>query len=241
MKYCQNCGALLEENAKFCQSCGTPVDETPPTPQTAAPAAETATPAAESPSPNVETTASDAQSGTAGEGSASPGAWKQDPWKSSKESRKAGVAVFKKNPLWYIFCCVLLLVIIVVIFVQCSGTSKNQILETAKTFTLDDSGVTLGEAVETNLTNVEWTCYDEDDGFWTVTVSGYNANEDATVSLLIGVTEINDDQVYYDPMYGEVNGNGSMEAADINYAIAIIYDNVGQALVDSLTNYLLGM
>ena len=27
MKYCQNCGTLLEGNAKFCQSCGTPVAE----------------------------------------------------------------------------------------------------------------------------------------------------------------------------------------------------------------------
>lgn len=241
MKYCQNCGALLEENAKFCQSCGTPVAETPATPQTGAPAAETAAPAPESPSPHAETTASAAPSGTAGEGPASPGAWKQEPGKSLKEGHEAKAAAFKKSPFLYIFFCVLVLVILVVIFVQCSGTSKNQILETAKTFTLDDSGITLGEAVETNLTNVEWTCYDQDDGFWTVTVSGYNANEDATVSLLIGVTEIDDDQVYYDPMYGEVNGNGSMEAADINYAIAIIYDNVGQALVDSLTNYLLGM
>lgn len=57
---------------------------------------------------------------------------------------------------------------------------------------------------------------------------------------MIGVTEISADQVYYEAMYGEVNGNGSREAADINYAIAIVYDNVGQALVDSLTSYLLG-
>lgn len=114
-------------------------------------------------------------------------------------------------------------------------------METAKTFTLDNSDVTLGEAVETNLSNVEWTCYNQDDEYWTVTVSGYNANEDATVSLLIGITEISDDPVYYEPIYGEVNGSGSSNAADINYAIAIVYDNVGQALVDSLTSYLLGI
>lgn len=27
MKYCQNCGTVLEDDAKFCQSCGAPVGE----------------------------------------------------------------------------------------------------------------------------------------------------------------------------------------------------------------------
>lgn len=227
MKYCENCGASLEENAKFCPSCGTPATEAQPTPQSAAPEAESTTPGM--------------ASEPAGKEPESLDELKQDLKKSLKEGRQAEAADFKKNPLWYIFRCVVVLIVIAVIFVQCSGTSKKQILETAKTFTLDSSDVTLGEAVETNLRDVEWTCYEEDDEYWTVTVSGYNANEDATVSLLIGITELNDDQVYYEPIYGEVNGNGSMEAADINYAIAIIYDNVGQALVDSLTSYLLGI
>lgn len=225
MKYCQSCGTLLEKNAKFCQSCGAPVGETEPVPQVIARAEETNTPKLESSGEQEVKNWDDI---------------KQEFKKAVKEGNEAEVANFKKNPLWYIFRCALLLVVIVVIFVQCTGTSKKQILETTKTFTLDNSDVTLGEAVETNLSDVKWTCYEEDDGFWTVTVSGYNANEDATVSLMIGVTELDADQVYYEAMYGEVNGNGSMEAADINYAIAIVYDNVGQALVDSLTSYLLG-
>lgn len=225
MKYCQNCGTVLEDDAKFCQSCGAPVGETKPVSQVVAHEEETTTPESES------------------SGGKEVEIWddiKQEFKKSLKEGNEAEVADFKKNPLWYIFRCVLLLAVIGVILVQCTGTSKKQILKTAKTFTLDNSEVTLGEAVETNLSDVKWTCYEEDDGFWTVTVSGYNANEDATVSLMIGVTEISADQVYYEAMYGEVNGNGSREAADINYAIAIVYDNVGQALVDSLTSYLLG-
>lgn len=226
MKYCQSCGTLLEENAKFCQSCGAPIGETEPVPQVVARAEETTTPKSES---------------SGGQEIKNWDEIKQEFKKAVKEGNEAEAADFKKNPLWYIFRCVLLLVVIVVIFVQCTGTSKKQILETTKTFTLDNSDVTLGEAVETNLSDVKWTCYEEDDGFWTVTVSGYNANEDATVSLMIGVTELDADQVYYEAMYGEVNGNGSMEAADINYAIAIVYDNVGQALVDSLTSYLLGL
>lgn len=226
MKYCQSCGTLLEENAKFCQSCGAPIGETEPVPQVVARAEETTTPKSES---------------SVGQEIKNWDEIKQEFKKAVKEGNEAEAADFKKNPLWYIFRCVLLLVVIVVIFVQCTGTSKKQILETTKTFTLDNSDVTLGEAVETNLSDVKWTCYEEDDGFWTVTVSGYNANEDATVSLMIGVTELDADQVYYEAMYGEVNGNGSMEAADINYAIAIVYDIVGQALVDSLTSYLLGL
>lgn len=227
MKYCENCGTLLEENAKFCQSCGAPTTEAQSAPQSNAPEAGTAT--------------SGMANEPAGKEPKSLDELKQDLKKSLKEGRQAEAADFKKNPLWYIFRCIVVLVVIAVIFVQCSGTSKKQILETAKTFTLDSSDVTLGEAVETNLSNVEWTCYNQDDEYWTVTVSGYNANEDATVSLLIGITEINDDQVYYEPIYGEVNGSGSSEASDINYAIAIVYDNVGQALVDSLTSYLLGI
>lgn len=226
MKYCQSCGTLLEENAKFCQSCGAPIGEIEPVPQVVARAEETTTPKSES---------------SVGQEIKNWDEIKQEFKKAVKEGNEAEAADFKKNPLWYIFRCVLLLVVIVVIFVQCTGTSKKQILETTKTFTLDNSDVTLGEAVETNLSDVKWTCYEEDDGFWTVTVSGYNANEDATVSLMIGVTELDADQVYYEAMYGEVNGNGSMEAADINYAIAIVYDIVGQALVDSLTSYLLGL
>lgn len=226
MKYCQSCGTLLEENAKFCQSCGAPIGETEPVPQVVARAEETTTPKSES---------------SVGQEIKNWDEIKQEFKKAVKEGNEAEAADFKKNPLWYIFRCVLLLVVIVVIFVQCTGTSKKQILETTKTFTLDNSDVTLGEAVETNLSDVKWTCYEEDDGFWTVTVSGYNANEDAIVSLMIGVTELDADQVYYEAMYGEVNGNGSMEAADINYAIAIVYDIVGQALVDSLTSYLLGL
>lgn len=223
MKYCENCGALLEENAKFCPSCGTPATEAQPEPHSA--------------TPETQSTALDAKEDPAG---SAPDV--------SKESTSSGVesavqknAVPKKHSFRWVLYCILIVVVIAVVFSQCAGTSKAQILETAKSFTLDNSDVTLGEAVETNLSDVEWTCYDQDEGFWTVTVSGYNANEDATVSLMIGVTEINDDQVYYDPMYGEVNGSGSMEAADINYAIAIIYDNVGQALVDNLTSYLLGI
>ena len=145
----------------------------------------------------------------------------------------------RKSPLKILLCCLLAVVVLAVILAQCSA-AKAQMLETAKTFTLGGNEIELGEAVETNLTNVEWTCYENDDGFWTVTLSGYNPNEDATVTILIGITELGGDQVYYEVTYGEVNGTGSMEAADINYAIAIIYDNVGQALVDSLTSYLLG-
>lgn len=146
----------------------------------------------------------------------------------------------RKSPLKILLCCLLAVVVIAVILAQCSAAAKAQMLETAKTFTLGGNEIELGEAVETNLTNVEWTCYENDDEFWTVTLSGYNPNEDATVTILIAITELDDDQVYYEVTYGEVNGTGSMEAADINYAIAIIYDNVGQALVDSLTSYLLG-
>ena len=146
----------------------------------------------------------------------------------------------RKSPLKILLCCLLAVVVIAVILAQCSAAAKAQMLETAKTFTLGGNEIELGEAVETNLTNVEWTCYENDDEFWTVTLSGYNPNEDATVTILIGITELGGDQVYYEVTYGEVNGTGSMEAADINYAIAIIYDNVGQALVDSLTSYLLG-
>lgn len=146
----------------------------------------------------------------------------------------------RKSPLKILLWCILAVVVIAVILAQCSAASKAQMLETTKTFTLGDNEIELGEAAETNLTNVEWTCYENDDGFWTVTLSGYNPNEDATVTILIGITELGGDQVYYEVTYGEVNGTGSMEAADINYAIAIIYDNVGQALVDSLTSYLLG-
>lgn len=227
MKYCENCGTLLEENAKFCQRCGMPTTEAQSAPQPDAPEVKTATPGM--------------TNEPAGEAAKSLDELKQDLKKSLKEGRQAEATDFKKKPLWYIFRCLVVLVVIAVIFVQCSGTSKKQILETAKSFTLDNSDVTLGEAVETNLSDVEWTCYDQDDGYWTVTVSGYNANEDATVTLLIGVTEINDDQVYYETIYGEVNGSGSSEASDINYAIAIVYDNVGQALVDNLTSYLLGI
>lgn len=146
----------------------------------------------------------------------------------------------RKSPLKILLCCLLAVVVIAVILAQCSAAAKAQMLETAKTFTLGGNEIELGEAVETNLTNVEWTCYENDDEFWTVTLSGYNPNEDATVTILIAITELDDDQVYYEVTYGEVNGTGSMEAPDINYAIAIIYDNVGQALVDSLTSYLLG-
>lgn len=215
MKYCQNCGTVLEDDAKFCQSCGAPTAEIQS--------------ASGSPSPEVE----GKSAGSVPE--------------ATKESKPLGPESVvhkqvggKKSPLRWIVCCIFIVIVVAVVFSQCAGTSKKQILETAKTFTLDNSDVTLGEAVETNLSDVKWTCYEDDDGFWTVTVSGYNANEDATVSLMIGVTEISADQVYYEVMYGEVNGNGSSEAADINYAIAIVYDNVGQALVDSLTSYLLG-
>lgn len=240
MKYCQNCGALLEENAKFCQGCGTPVGGTRPVPRGAA-EAEANGPDAKSSAPDTVAASSSAKSENAGNGPGTRDEGKQDFKRSLKKGREVEVAGFKRKPLWYIFGCIVVLVILVVILVQCSGTSKRQILETAKTFTLDSSDVTLGEAAETNLSNVEWTCYKVDDGYWTVTVSGYNPNEDATATLLIEVSEIDDEKVYYKPIYGEVNGTGSGEAADINYAIAIVYDNVGQALVDSLTSYLLGI
>lgn len=131
--------------------------------------------------------------------------------------------------------------VVAFIFTRCSGTTKHQILETAKTFTLGDNQVSLGEAAETNLTNVEWTCGKVDDGYWTVTLSGYNPNEDSNVTLLMEITEISDTQVSYVVTYAEINGMGSYENSDINYAIALVYDNVGQALVDSLTSYLLGL
>lgn len=236
MKYCQNCGTPLEDNAKFCHNCGTPTTE-----DQSATLASASTETPTSPSPHAETATPDAQSGTENSNEEKSEILNESNQKPLNEDRKAKSTTFKRSPLGSIFCVLLVLAVIVVIFVQCSGTSKRQILETAKTFTMDSSDVTLGEAVETHLRDVEWTCYDQDDGYWTVTVSCYNANEDATVSLLIGITEISDDQVYYEPIYGEVNGNGSMEASDINYAIAIIYDNVDQALVDSLTNYLLGL
>lgn len=223
MKYCQNCGTLLEENAKFCQSCGTPVAEEQPECQAG--------------TSETEAAPFEAEEKPAGEGPVLPGE-SQTLGAEAVQGKKTGSP---KRTLRFILCCVLIVVVVAVVFVQCTGTSKKQILETAKTFALDDSDVTLGEAVETNLSNVEWTCYKVDDGYWTVTVSGYNANEDATVTLLMDVTELNETEVYYEVLYGEVNGTGSDEAADINYAIAIVYDNVGQALVDSLTSYLLGL
>lgn len=223
MKYCQNCGTPLEDDAKFCQNCGTPTSKAQPESYPTTSETQSATLDAKEESPGIAPDVS--------KGNTSSGA----------ESVVQKNAVAKKSPLRWVLCCILIVVVIAVVFSQCTGTSKAQILETAKTFTLDSSDVTLGEAVETNLSDVEWTCYNQDDGYWTVTVSGYNANEDATVSLLISITEISDDQVYYEPIYGEVNGSGSNAAADINYAIAIVYDNVGQALVDSLTSYLLGI
>lgn len=223
MKYCQNCGSSLEDDAKFCQNCGTPTAEAQPEPHSA--------------TQETQSAALDANEESAG---SAPDVSKESS-SSGAESVVQKNAVSKKSPLRWVLSCILIVVVIAVVFSQCAGTSKAQILETAKMFTLDNSDVTLGEAVETNLSDVEWTCYDQDDGYWTVTVSGYNANEDATVTLLIGVTEINDDQVYYETIYGEVNGSGSSEASDINYAIAIVYDNVGQALVDNLTSYLLGI
>lgn len=223
MKYCQNCGTLLEENAKFCQSCGTPVAEEQPECQ-----AETS---------EAEAAPFEAEGKPAGKGPVLPGE-SQTLGAETVQGKKTGSP---KRTLRLILCCVLIVVVVAVVFVQCSGTSKAQILETAKTFTLDNSDVTLGEAAETNLSNVEWTCYKADDGYWTVTLSGYNPNEDATVTLLIGVAELNETEVSYEVIYGEVNGTGSDEADDINYAIAIVYDNVGQALVNSLTSYLLGL
>lgn len=223
MKYCQNCGTQLEDDAKFCHNCGSPIDE--------------AQPEAYSATPETQSVVLDTKEKTAG----SVPDFSKESTSSGVESAVQKNAVPKKRSFRWVLYCILIVVVIAVLFSQCARTSKAQILETAKSFTLDNSDMTLGESVETNLSDVEWTCYDQDDGYWTVTVSGYNANEDATVTLLIGVTEINDDQVYYETIYGEVNGSGSSEASDINYAIAIVYDNVGQALVDNLTSYLLGI
>lgn len=177
-------------------------------------------------------------------GSASPATW-EEAKSEMKQAVREGVseekADFKKNPLWYIVRCIIVVAVVAFIFTRCSGTTKHQILETAKTFTLGDNQVSLGEAAETNLTNVEWTCGKVDDGYWTVTLSGYNPNEDSNVTLLMEITEISDTQVSYVVTYAEINGMGSYENCDINYAIALVYDNVGQALVDSLTSYLLGL
>ena len=37
MKYCQNCGTQLEDDAKFCHNCGSPIDEAQPEAHSAAP------------------------------------------------------------------------------------------------------------------------------------------------------------------------------------------------------------
>lgn len=91
----------------------------------------------------------------------------------------------RKSPLKIILGCLLVVVVLAVILAQCSAAAKAQMLETAKTFTLGGNEIELGEAVETNLTNVEWTCYENDDEFWTVTLSGYNPNEDAFLAKIV--------------------------------------------------------
>lgn len=84
MKYCENCGTLLEENAKFCQRCGMPTTEAQSAPQPDAPEVKTATPGM--------------TNEPAGEAPKSLDELKQDLKKSLKEGRQAEATDFKKNP-----------------------------------------------------------------------------------------------------------------------------------------------
>ena len=136
MKYCQNCGIQLEDDAKFCHNCGSPIDE--------------AQPEAHSAAPETQSVVLDTKEKTAG----SVPDFSKESTSSGVESAVQKNAVPKKRSFRWVLYCILIVVVIAVLFSQCAGTSKAQLLETAKSFTLDNSDVTLGEAVETNRSDV---------------------------------------------------------------------------------------
>lgn len=147
---------------------------------------------------------------------------------------------------WIRFFAELAILIIIVILVlrDCNANStKERIIDAVEHLQISESSDhILYWAIEDNLESPEWEFEktDEEDTY-NLILTGYAPNYDADVELLFEIHILNDEQFEWRIPLCELNGEVSTEQADINYTIAIIYDNVGESVVNSLTSYLLGL
>lgn len=138
----------------------------------------------------------------------------------------------------------ILIVIVVLVLRDCNANStKERIIDAVEHLQISaSSDHILYWAIEDNLESSEWKFEKTDEkDTYNLTLTGYAPNYDSDVALLFEIHILDDEHFEWRIPLCEVNGEVSTEQADINYTIAIIYDNVGESMVNSLTSYLLGL
>lgn len=138
-------------------------------------------------------------------------------------------------------------IIIVIIVFACractANSNKERIIDALEHLQISESSdLILYWAIDENLEAADWNFQETDeDDVYNVTLTGYAPNYDADVELMFEVHILDEENFQWRIPLCKLDGEISTDQSDINYVIAIIYDNVGDALVNSLTSYLLGL
>lgn len=138
---------------------------------------------------------------------------------------------------------ILILIVVLVLHACNANNTKKSIIDAVEHLQISESSdLILYWAIEENLESSEWDFKktDEED-VYNLILTGYAPNYDADVELMFEIHILSDEQFEWRIPLCKLDGEISTEQSDINYVIAIIYDNVGDALVNSLTSYLLGL
>lgn len=138
---------------------------------------------------------------------------------------------------------ILILIVVLVLHACNANNTKKSIIDAVGHLQISESSdLILYWAIEENLESSEWDFKktDEED-VYNLILTGYAPNYDADVELMFEIHILDDEQFEWRIPLCKLDGEISTEQSDINYVIAIIYDNVGDALVNSLTSYLLGL
>lgn len=138
---------------------------------------------------------------------------------------------------------VVILIVVLVLRACSANDTKERIIDAVEHLQISESSdLILYWAIDENLESSEWEFEktDEED-VYNLTLTGYAPNYDADVELMFEIHILSDEQFEWRIPLCKLDGEISTEQSDINYVIAIIYDNVGDALVNSLTSYLLGL
>lgn len=147
---------------------------------------------------------------------------------------------------WVRFFVKVGIVIAIIVFAcrACTANSnKERIIDALEHLQISQSSdLILYWAIDENLEAADWDFQktDEED-VYNVTLTGYAPNYDADVELMFEVHILDEENFQWRIPLCKLDGEISTEQTDINYVIAIIYDNVGESVVNSLTEYLLGL
>ncbi len=221
-KKCKQCGQMIEPESAFCLHCGAPVEDSAPTapkpqaticPQCGSkivsggkfcgrcgtPIAANTTQPSQQNHPTEQITAMPPPAATIPAAPAPPP--KSINWKGIGSALSTIVTI----------------IVVILIF------TKHPVYDTKEIVFSQWGAKTLGTAVSETISSANWSSEKISKNNYHVTVSGYCAPAQITLSLTFNVT-YSGDHVYAQPIHGKMDSEEFDDVVSLGIAMAIIYD-----------------